>query len=134
MANEKRKPAKPNAKGGLGSAVKDAAEAVGGAIAGAAEAVGDAIGGAAEVVGEKLAPDHDTAAGHQAARAHGRPATVDETLPATREELLELHAAARRRRAAAPLNSPAYRQAADEIGRIEIRIAAVERAQVPPRG
>ena len=132
MANEQR--AKAKAKGGLGSAVQGAAEAVGGAIAGAAEAVGDAIGGAAEAVGDKLTPEKDQPGGHHAAKAHGRPARVDETLPATREELLELHAAARRRRAAAALDSPAYRQAADEIGRIEIRIAAVERAQVPPRG
>lgn len=134
MANEQRKPAKPKAKAGLGSAVKGAAGAVGGAIAGAAEAVGDVIGGAAEAVGDRLTPSDDQPRGHHAAKAHGLPAKVDETLPATRDELLELHAAARRRRAAAPLDSAAYRQAADEIGRIEIRIAAVERAQVPPRG
>lgn len=71
---------------------------------------------------------------HAPAAAHGQPATVDASLPATRGELLELHAGARRRRAEAPLGSDAYRQAADEIGRIEIRIAAVERAQDPPRG
>ena len=70
---------------------------------------------------------------HAPGKAHGMPATVDASLPATRDELIERHADARRRRAAAPLGSDAYRQAADEIGRIEIRIAAVERDQVPPR-
>ena len=72
--------------------------------------------------------------GHAAATAHGQAATDDMSLPATREELLDRHAAARRRRGAAALGSDAYREAADEIGRIEIRIAAVERDQVPPRG
>jgi hypothetical protein len=71
--------------------------------------------------------------GHHAAAAHGKPATVDASLPATREELLVRHADARRRRAAAPLGSDAFREAVDELGRIEIRIAAVEREQVPPR-
>ena len=72
--------------------------------------------------------------GHAPAKAHGLPATVDERLPATRAELLERHAEARRRRAAAPLLSDDYRAAADELGRIEIRIAAVERAMTPPKG
>ena len=85
--------------------------------------------------GERL---HDRAAaghggGHEPARAHGRPATIDTSLPATREELLARHADARRRRAAAPLDSEAFRAAADEVGRIEIRIAAIERDQDPPR-
>ena len=71
--------------------------------------------------------------GHHAAKAHGRPATVDASLPATREELLVRHADARRRRAAASLGSDAFREAVDEIGRIEVRIAAVERELVPPR-
>ena len=134
MAKDERK--RGTAKGTSGSAgrVRGAAQAVGGAIAGAAETVGEVIEVAAEAVADKLSPGHEQPGGHRAARAHGRPATVDETLPATREELLELHAEARRRRAAAPLDSPAFRRAADEIGRIEIRIAAVERAQVPPRG
>jgi hypothetical protein len=72
------------------------------------------------------------AGGHEAGRAHGLPATVDLSLPATREELLARHADARRRRSAAPLDSEAFRAAADEIGRIEIRIAAIERDQNPP--
>jgi hypothetical protein len=70
---------------------------------------------------------------HHAAKAHGKPATIDTSLPATREELLVRHADARRRRAAAPLGSDAFREAVDEIGRIEVRIAAVERELVPPR-
>ena len=72
--------------------------------------------------------------GHQPAKAHGQPASVDSSLPGTREELLALHAEARRRRAAASLGSPEHRAAVDEIGRIEIRIADVERSMTPPRG
>jgi hypothetical protein len=72
--------------------------------------------------------------GHAAAKAHGQPATVDESLPGTRDELLERHTAARVKRAAAALGGDAYRMAADEIGRIEVRIAAVERAMTPPKG
>jgi hypothetical protein len=82
-------------------------------------------------------PRHDTAegkAGGHAAKAHGRPASVDASLPGTRDELLALHAAARRRRAAATYNSPEHRAAIDELGRIEIRIADVERSMTPPRG
>lgn len=71
--------------------------------------------------------------GHHAAKAHGKPATIDTSLPATREELLVRHADARRRRAAAALGSDAFREAVDEIGRIEVRIAAIEREMVPPR-
>ena len=72
--------------------------------------------------------------GHHAAKAHGRPATVDETLPATRAELLALHAVARKKRNEAALGSDEFRAAVDEIGRIEIRIAAVDRAADPPLG
>ena len=72
--------------------------------------------------------------GHHIAKAHGMPATIDTSLPETRDELLERHAAARKRRAAAPLGSPEHRAAVDELGRIEIRVAAVERAMTPPRG
>jgi hypothetical protein len=93
------------------------------------ESVGETI---ASIVGDR--DDDHHAAGHAAAKAHGRPATVDGSLPATRAELLELHAAARRKRSVAALGSPDYRAAADEIGRIEIRIAAVERAMTPPKG
>ena len=85
-------------------------------------------GGAAE------RSDHVDAGGHHAAKAHGRPATVDTSLPATREELLARHADARKRRNAAPLDSEAFRAAVDELGRIEVRIAAIERVPVPPKG
>lgn len=78
----------------------------------------------------KAAPVH--AAGHAPAKPHGQPATVDKNLPGTREELLARHADARRRRAAAPLGSDAFREAVDELGRIEIRIAAIEQDQAPP--
>jgi hypothetical protein len=50
----------------------------------------------------------------------------------TREDLLAEHAEARRRRDAAPLGGEEYRAAADEIGRIEVEIARVERAMNPP--
>src|SRR3954468_17833417 len=79
--------------------------------------------------------DADAAGGaHHAATAHGRPARIDKSLPADRGALIGLHAEARRRRAAAPLGSEAYRAAADEIGRIEVRIADVESASGPPQG
>ena len=51
----------------------------------------------------------------------------------TREELLRRHAEARHRRDAAPLGSDAYREAAAEVGRIEVEIARIERAMDPPR-
>ncbi len=51
----------------------------------------------------------------------------------TREELLVEHAAARRHRAEAPLGGEAYRQAVEEIARIEVEIARIERAMDPPR-
>jgi hypothetical protein len=76
----------------------------------------------------------DHPGGHAPAKAHGQATTVDESLPASRAELLDLHTEARRARAAAPLGSDAYRDAADKIGRIEVRIAAVERAMTPPKG
>jgi hypothetical protein len=52
---------------------------------------------------------------------------------ATRESLLAEHVEARRRRAAAALGSEAYRQAALDIERIEVAIAALEHAMEPPR-
>ena len=51
----------------------------------------------------------------------------------TREELMVEHQAARRRRAEAPLGSDAYRTAVDEIGKIEVQIARIERDMTPPR-
>jgi hypothetical protein len=54
-------------------------------------------------------------------------------LPETREALMALHREARRRRDAAPLESEARAAAMDEIGRIEVQIARIERAMNPPR-
>jgi hypothetical protein len=73
-------------------------------------------------------------AGHHVAKAHGQPTKVDSSLPATREELMTRHADARRRRNNAPLDSEAFRAAVDELGRIEVRVAAIERDMVPPKG
>ena len=53
-------------------------------------------------------------------------------LPATREELLTLHKAARARRNAATLGGHDWEQAQAEVGRIEVEIARVERAANPP--
>jgi hypothetical protein len=72
--------------------------------------------------------------GHVAAKAHGQATKVDMKLPGSRAELLERHTEARRMRNAAPLGSEAHREAVDEIGRIEVRIAAIERAMDPPQG
>jgi hypothetical protein len=77
---------------------------------------------------------HGADGGHHAAKAHGRAAKVDDSLPGTRAELIALHAEARKRRNAAPLGRDAFRAAVDEIARIEIRIAAVDRAADPPLG
>jgi hypothetical protein len=51
----------------------------------------------------------------------------------TRDQLLAEHAEARRRRNAAALGSEAWEKASDEVGRIEIEIARIERAMDPPR-
>ena len=53
--------------------------------------------------------------------------------PATREALLEQHAAARRRRNAAALGGQDWEEASAEVGRIEVEIARLERAMDPPR-
>lgn len=59
-----------------------------------------------------------------------RPATK---LPKTREQLMKLHAEARRARASADLESDAFREAVEQLGRIEVEIARIERAMDPPR-
>jgi len=64
----------------------------------------------------------------------GTTTRTDPPLPATRQELLELHRAARRRRDSAPLDSRDYIDAAEEVGRIEVQIARAERAMEPPLG
>jgi len=51
----------------------------------------------------------------------------------TREELLKQHAVARARRNAAVGGSHEWEQASDEVGRIEIEIARIEREMDPPR-
>lgn len=61
-----------------------------------------------------------------------KPHADAQPLPTTREALLALHRAARRRRDAAPLMSEERAEAAEEIGRIEVQIARVERAMDPP--
>ncbi len=53
-------------------------------------------------------------------------------LPDTRDALLVLHRTARRRRDAAPLDSEERASAMEEIGRIEVQIARIERAMDPP--
>jgi hypothetical protein len=50
-----------------------------------------------------------------------------------RSSLMEKHAAARARRDAAALGSEEYREAAEEVGRIEVAIAKLEEPpQQPP--
>lgn len=51
----------------------------------------------------------------------------------TREQLLLQWQEARRRRHAAPLSSDAFREACDDIARVEVEIARIERAMDPPR-
>ena len=53
-------------------------------------------------------------------------------LPETREQLLALHRAARRRRDAAPPQSHERAEASFELERIEIQVARIERAMDPP--
>ena len=63
---------------------------------------------------------------HREGRRGNRPRT-------TREALLELHAAARRRRNASALGSHEWEQASADVGRIEVEIARIERTMDPPR-
>jgi len=51
----------------------------------------------------------------------------------TREALLAAHATARRRRNAAPLGSEEWVAAVQEIARIEVAIAELDRTADPPR-
>ena len=53
-------------------------------------------------------------------------------LPNSRDALMELHRAARARRNAAPLMSEERAAATEEIARIEVHIARIERAMDPP--
>ena len=79
---------------------------------------------------------HDDAAARHAEEAARRAAAAAAiaALPGNRADLLALHREARARRAAAPLGGPAYRDACEAIERIEVRIAGIERATVPPLG
>jgi hypothetical protein len=54
-------------------------------------------------------------------------------LPQSREELLQLHKAARARRNSAPLGGHEWEQASAEVERIEVEIARQERAMDPPK-
>ena len=60
-------------------------------------------------------------------------ASNPDTETATRSELLSLHRAARLRRDTADLGSDEFRAASDEIARIEVAIARLEREMTPPR-
>lgn len=53
-------------------------------------------------------------------------------LPNSRDALMALHRAARARRNAAPLLSEERAAATEEIARIEVHIARIERAMDPP--
>ena len=53
-------------------------------------------------------------------------------LPESREQLMALHAAARKRRDAAPPASHERAEASFELERIEIQVARIERAMDPP--
>ena len=54
-------------------------------------------------------------------------------LPNDRASIMALHREARRRRDAAPLESEERAAAMEEVGRIEVHIARIERAMDPPR-
>jgi hypothetical protein len=56
------------------------------------------------------------------------------TADLTREQLTVQWREARRRREAAELGSEAFRDALEEIARIEVEIARIERAMDPPKG
>jgi hypothetical protein len=56
-----------------------------------------------------------------------------DTLPKTRDALLELHRDLRHRRDAAPLDSPERAAAMEGIARVEVEIARLDHAADPPR-
>jgi len=63
---------------------------------------------------------------------HMTDATRARATQPTREQLMARWREARIRRDAAPLGSKAYEHAAQEIARIEVEIARIERAMDPP--
>ena len=69
--------------------------------------------------------------GHKKSR-HDAPASRLGDLPQSRDELLPLHEAARRRRNEAKLGSEAWTEASLDVVRIEVEIARLERAMDPP--
>jgi hypothetical protein len=60
------------------------------------------------------------------------PVSARPSLPGTRDELTRLWMEARRRRDSSPLGSDAFQQACEDVARLEVEIAAVERAMTPP--
>ena len=80
-----------------------------------------------------MAKSHKDKSGSAKTMAAGQ-VTSAPKLPGTREELLDLHRATRKRRNAAPHGSEEHRAAIDLIGRIEVEVARIERAMDPPRG
>jgi len=102
---------------------------------------GDAVAGEQPRTGSREgSPDDQTGSGHvdsgRASQGVSPSMSHDPSpapLPSTRAELLALHAAARRRRNAAPLGSEEHKRAIEEVGRIEVEIARVERSAEPPR-
>jgi hypothetical protein len=63
-----------------------------------------------------------------------QPTESEPELPGTREELMALHRETRARRNKAAHGSPEHVEAIDLLGRIEVEIAAIERAMDPPLG
>jgi hypothetical protein len=64
--------------------------------------------------------------------ARTRAIHAPDPLPATRTELMERHRAARARRNAAEPGSTDWEHAVEEIARIEVQIARIEREAQPP--
>jgi uncharacterized membrane protein len=63
-----------------------------------------------------------------------KPNAGETRLPKTRDELMALHRATRSRRNKAAHGSPEHVEAIDLLGKIEVEIAAIERAMDPPLG
>ncbi len=84
--------------------------------------------------GASKAPAKAGAAKASPAKAGASKAAERAALPGTRAELLALHRELRHRRDAAPLGSRERAEAMAEIGRVEVEVARIERAMVPPLG
>jgi hypothetical protein len=81
----------------------------------------------------KRHPSKDVTRDAKSERPHDGQAEAA-ALPDTREALLALHRAARHRRDAAPLESRERAAASEELARIEVHVARIERAMDPPLG